>query len=189
MKTVSPHPALWAFEQATVPPGAAQPGLMAGRAAWLLTLLGVPFAALLWPAYGPLALPLGLALGRLLALDLTSYLLPDLYTYPLITGGLAWAWFSGHSASAIVAVGLLLAVRELTLRLPLPSRGMGGGDFTLLAALCCWMGFGDAMWASALGSLLWLPVSFKFPRRHVPLGVPVILGWAIYSCVNTLWIH
>lgn len=187
MKTVSPPPILLGFEAATVPPEAARPGLLAARWVWPLTALGLPLAALLWPVYGPLALPLGLALGRLLALDLTTYLLPNLYTYPLLAGGLAFAWFDGHAFSAVLSTLVFLGLRELTLRLPNPSRGLGGGDYTLLAALCCWLGFGNAMWASLLGSLLWFPFTWLAPRRHVPLGAPLIVGWAIYSCLNALW--
>ena len=187
MKTVSPHPVLLGFEAATVPPDAGQPGLLRPRWAWPLTGLTVPLAALLWPAYGPLAPVLGLLAGRLLALDLTTYLLPNLYTYPLLGGGLAYAWFAGHGWSSAFSVLALLALRELTLRLPSARKGLGGGDYTLLAATCCWMTLADAMWAGLLGSLLWFPFTWLAPRRHVPLGAPVILGWAVYSCLKTLY--
>lgn len=168
---------LWPFERTTLPPDAALPGLLPGRFANAATFALLPVAALaLWPLHGLLALPVAFALARLLALDAATYLLPNLYTWPLIGGGLAYAWAQGKGVPATIAVLALLGLRYLTLRFPL-EKGMAGGDFCLLAAMFAWLGFGGGSIAIALGCLMWLPFTLANPKRMVPLGVPLIAGW------------
>lgn len=168
---------LWPYERATLPPEAALPGVLSGKAAIVITVLMTPVAAFaLWPLHGLLALPVAFAAARLLALDATAYLLPNLYTWPLIGGGLAFAWAEGRGLSATAAILVLFGLRHLALTYPL-DKGMAGGDFCLLAALFAWVGLGGGMVAVALGCLMWLPFTLFNPKRMVPLGVPIIMGW------------
>lgn len=172
-----PNP-IWFFEQPTIPPGAAQPGILPLPHPGLVTLfLMIPIMVFFWPLYGPLAPVLAFVAARLLVLDLTTYLLPNLYTYPLIAGGLVWAWGQGYGPYALILVVVMLVLRAVFLSRPNLKLGMGGGDFALLAALCGWLEPQVVFCAIAIGCILWLPFTFLTPQRAVPLGVPIILGW------------
>lgn len=177
---------LWTLEARTLPADAALPGMVAGRhadtATGVLTLLAL---AMLVPHYGWLALLLAFPLARLLVLDATCYLLPNLYTLPLIAGGVVYALLQGHGNAALLAVALLLLMREVCLRIKTPC-GLCGGDFTLLAALFSWMPLPLALMAVAVGSLMYLPVAFIFPARPVPFGVPLVAGWLVVALLSGL---
>ncbi len=144
-----------------------------------LTLLAaVVIAILLWANYGIAALAIGLIFGRLLALDLTTYTLPNIYTVPLMAVGLMHSLVFGGFSQAICAWLIILLISMVASRSHL-KIGMGGGDFKLLAALFAFLPLTDACFAIALGSLLWLPVAFKHPKQSIPFGVPIILGWTL----------
>jgi prepilin signal peptidase PulO-like enzyme (type II secretory pathway) len=132
--------------------------------------LGHPWAALAAPVF-----------ARLAALDLTAFVLPDLYTYPLLAAGLTHALLAGQWPQALAAlalIGVLLPFAALR-----PTAGLGGGDLKLIAALTAWLPAEAAATALALGCLAWLPLACRHPRRPQPFGVPVILGWlAILLC-------
>lgn len=173
---------LWPLETHTIPPAAVRKGLV--RGAWANTITGagtlVAMAAL-WPVHGVWALLLALPLARLLALDITAYLLPHLYTIPLIVAGV---WLGQGLVSLWLIIPVLVA-REVALRLPKPM-GLSGGDFMLLAAMLAWLPVHQACVAATVGCVLWLPVAFMFPKRDIPLGVPLILGWLVFSCGSAL---
>ena len=167
------------WEVATHVPAASQPGLLALRTLPNLTLLcATALIAFLWPALGYAAIPTGLVFGRLVALDLTTYTLPNVYTVPLICIGMAYAAFHGLFTQAMLALVLLLLLSRTINRRNL-KLGMGGGDLKLTAALFAFLPLTPAFWAIAAGSLLWLPVAFAKPKAMVPFGVPLILGWSL----------
>lgn len=177
---------LWKLEARTIPPDAAMPGMVPPTHAttWtlVLTLLAV---AMLWPSYGWLAVLLAFPLARLLVLDATCYLLPNLYTLPLIAGGVVYALMSGYGELTLLVVVLLLFLREVCLRVTWHC-GLCGGDFTLLAALFSWFPLPQAFMAVAVGSLMYLPVAFIFPARAVPFGVPLVAGWFTVALLSAL---
>ncbi|MCP5405445.1 MAG: prepilin peptidase [Pseudomonadaceae bacterium] len=181
-----PYSPLWPLEVRALPPEALAghrriPAPDINRVTLVLAL-AIPL--LLWPAYGPLALLLAFPLARLLVLDACCYLLPNLYTLPLISGGVVYAWMSGFGTPALMMVAVLLLVREGVLRLP-PSRiGIGGGDFMLLAALFSWLPLAPACFAVALGCVIYLPVAFALPGRPIPFGVPLIAGWLLMALLG-----
>lgn len=184
LKDVTPYPLttriLWVWERATDVAEAAEPGLFTPQAALPLTLLGmVGFSVLLWPVLGAYALLVGFIFARLVALDLTTYTLPNIYTVPLLLVGWAHAASNGRLLAAwLLFLGLMLLGSALA-----HSRfkaGLGAGDLKLLAALCAFIPLPDAFWATAIGCITWLPVAFVLPKSKIPMGVPLILGWVIW---------
>ena len=171
------------WEEATHAPRSAQTGLLPPAASfWLTAFCALAFTALLWQPYGYAAIAIGLVFGRLVALDLTTYTLPNIYTLPLLAVGLMHALSANHLAQALIACLLIIffnkTVAAANLRMA-RSVGIGGGDFKLLAALFAFLPLTSAFWAIAVGSLLYMPVAFAKPKAMVPFGVPLILGWAI----------
>lgn len=172
---------LFPFERSSIPPDAVGQGLVPHAWARVLTFVLTPVVmGILWPYYAWLAVPMGFALTRLAVLDLTAYLLPHLYTYPLLAGGLTQAWMLGEGFSTTLIVGGVLAIRWLFLRYQ-HNAGLGGGDFMLLAAMLAWMPSVLVMMGLAVGCLLWFPVTLFMPKQPVPLGVPMIIAWLVVS--------
>lgn len=175
----SPSSQFAPWEVATHVAAAARHGLFPVQQAASLTAF-LTFASLLflWPAYGLAALPIALIFGRLMALDLTTYTLPNVYTVPLIAIGLVHAFFHGFFMQALlVLILMMLLARTLThARFKL---GLGGGDLKLIAALFAFLPLTSAFWAIALGCVVWMPVTFAKPKAMVPFGVPLIVGWMI----------
>ena len=173
--------ALFKWERATLPASEITQGLLAHKHLTLLTLLfyiplGVLFA---WMFQSPYASLLALPFARLMALDLTTYTLPDVYTLPLITLGAAHAVTQGMPINLAIALGLMGLATLLAQRFP--KAGLGGGDIKLLTALFLWLSPANACFTVALGCLLWLPVACVFPRKPQPFGIPLILGWVLFS--------
>lgn len=168
---------LWPLETRTIPAAAVREGLVAGMWANRITVAGSVLAVVfLWPLHGLWALVLAVPLARLLALDMTAYLLPHLYTVHLIGLGVVW----GQGLGSLWVIIPLLVAREVVMRLPKPI-GLSGGDFMLLAVMVAWLPVHQACIAATLGCVLWLPVAFLYPKRDIPLGVPLIAGWLVFS--------
>jgi len=143
---------------------------------WLTGIVALLLIGLLWPVLGVAGVPAALVFSRLLALDLTTYTLPDIYTLPLMATGLGVAW--GHHLGITAAVwGGLLVLASVGRYCASSRLGMGEGDLKLLAALVAWLGPVAALAAVGVGCLLWLPVACLTPKRPLPLGVPLLLGW------------
>lgn len=177
MGLVSPPLAPW--ESATGVAQESRPGLLGTRRSGALTLLvWGALAVLLFPVLGWQALPVGLVLARLVALDLTTYTLPNVYTLPMLLVGWVYAFQHGLAGQALLAASLLAGVGVLLGGLT-SRMGLGGGDFKLLASLFAFLPVFQGVCAVGLGCLLWLPVAFWAPRRPVPFGVPVVLGWVL----------
>lgn len=167
------------WESATGVGAEAHPGLLQPRRAAPLTLLAaLVFIPVLYPVMGGASLPVGLVLARLVALDVTTYTLPNIYTLPMLVVGWLYAFQHGLGGQAVLAALLLMAIGLVLGRLT-SRAGLGGGDFKLLAALFAFMPVFQGFSAVALGCLMWLPVAFTAPQRPVPFGVPVVLGWVV----------
>lgn len=177
---IEAHKTLWPWEKAT----------LEARDLWLPGWLPVRrhvaftglFAVLLVALLGltlppPEAVVTAVIFARLLALDLTTYTLPDIYTLPLFAVGLAAATLQHHLPQVALAAALLAFV-PLAPRFPI-TRGLGGGDFKLLAALLAWLPLNAAAFAVAIGCFLWLPLAFWRPKTPQPFGAPLLLGWAL----------
>ncbi len=177
------HNAFTVWESATHAPSAAQPGLLpTATSFWLTALLAILIAALLWQPFGYYAIPIALVFGRLAALDLTTYTLPNIYTIPLFVVGLFHALTHEQLAQALIAALIIVffnkTISSANLRMA-RSIGMGGGDLKLIAALFAFLPLTSAFWAVAVGSLAYMPVAFAKPKATVPFGVPLIIGWVI----------
>lgn len=172
---------MW-WESATGVADEAQKGLLPGAwAGWLTLAAAVVFGGVLQAGGGLpfwVAVPVGLVWARLAVLDLTTYTLPNIYTLPLLAVGWLYAWQNGLAAQAAGAAAVLAAVGLWGGR-PAAAAGLGGGDLKLLAALFAFLPVWQGLWAVALGCAVWLPVAFAMPRRAVPLGVPVLVGWGV----------
>lgn len=167
------------WEVATHVAEAVQPGLLPLHRLPFLTLsCAAALILFLWPTLGWAAIPTGLVFARLLALDLTTYTLPNIYTVPLICIGLPFAYFHGQLPQAAYALLIMLTFSFALSRCNV-SLGFGGGDMKLMAALFAFLPLTTAFWAIAAGSILWLPVAFLKPKAMVPFGVPLILGWSL----------
>lgn len=166
------------WEKATGVAEAARPGSVERRQLGRLTLAcGLAAVVLLWQPLGlPAALVGGLVFGRLAALDLTTYTLPNVYTLPLVAVGLCHAVMGDHIGPALLACLMLAGLYAFTAQMPLPA-GVGGGDLKLLAALFAFLPPATAFAAIAIGCLVWLPLAWKKPKVAVPFGVPILIGW------------
>ena len=169
------------WEKATNVAPAVRSGMLPQTAIWPLTAFSaLALMLFLYPTLGLVAIPTALIFGRLIALDLTTYTLPNIYTVPLIIMGLMHAFTQEHLSQGLATILLLMFFSATLNRAPLKIRfGVGGGDIKLLAALFAFLPLTSAFWAIAIGSLLWLPVAFIKPKAMVPFGVPLILGWAV----------
>jgi prepilin signal peptidase PulO-like enzyme (type II secretory pathway) len=171
------------WEVATNVPQAATPGLLPRTITFALTMLAaVVIALILWPVFGPASLAMGLLFGRLIALDLTTYTLPNVYTIPLATVGLFHALSAEHLGQAFLAIIILFCFNKVMAHANLRMArhvGFGGGDFKLLAALFAFLPLTSAFWAIAVGCLAYMPAAFAKPKATVPFGVPLIIGWVI----------
>lgn len=167
------------WENATNVPLSSRPGVLPARALTPLTLLAAFLITLiLWPTFHLAALLIGLVFGRLMALDLTTYTLPNVYTVPLLLVGWAHAATNGLFTQAIlVLIGIFLLA--WLMRRNHYNAGIGGGDLKLLAALFAFLPATSAFFAIAVGSFLWLPVAFAKPKASIPFGVPIVLGWTL----------
>jgi prepilin signal peptidase PulO-like enzyme (type II secretory pathway) len=178
-KMAAPQPvAWWRWEVATGAPASAYPGLLGPRWLGLLTAgMMVIFIGLLWPMVGLGGALLALPLARLVALDVTTHTLPDVYTLPLLAVALLHAGLGGDNASLVAALAVL-ALYHAAGRVPglAWARRLGGGDYKLLAALLAGLGLPLFFSAVAVGCALWLPIACLRPKAPVPLGVPLIVG-------------
>ncbi|MCA3244740.1 MAG: prepilin peptidase [Alphaproteobacteria bacterium] len=176
---MSSRPFLTPWEQATGVAEAALPGLLPARHTRRLTwALALVLAVLLWPAWGMAGVVMALVFARLMALDLTIYTLPNIYTIPLLAVGLLVALGDHLLATLLVWLALWL-VGAAGRRWPRQGLVLGEGDLKLLAALVACLGPLPALAALAVGCLLWLPAAWLAPSRPLPLGVPLLLGWAV----------
>jgi prepilin signal peptidase PulO-like enzyme (type II secretory pathway) len=177
------------WETATDVTPAIQKGLLPQAATSPLTAFcALALMLFLWTPLGIAAIPIALIFARLIALDLTTYTLPNIYTVPLIAVGLMHAFTNDQLSQALIAILLLVFFSRTLYRANLRglSMGFGGGDLKLLAALFAFLPLTSAFWAIAVGSLLWMPIAFAKPKAMVPFGVPLILGWTILLCLPDL---
>jgi leader peptidase (prepilin peptidase)/N-methyltransferase len=147
-------------------------------------------ASFMPPALVGLAAALGWTLLLLAAIDLKTYLLPDLLTLPLIAGGLAfavitkgdvWPYHALGAAIAWAGAAALAALYERVAGRP----GLGGGDVKLFAAAGAWVGVGglpSVMILAAGGALavmlLALGAGFTVTRTtRIPFGPFFVVGF------------
>lgn len=174
------------WEDATLPPGTLIPGIVAPRHLRNITLVATLATLLVFMPYmGLWAVIPAFAFGRLLAFDLTTYTLPNIYTYPLIAAGLAHTVWMVEPERLIPAAVIYGIYRATQLR-PLPI-GMGGGDYKLLTALFLWMDPVMACFTLAAGCFAWLPFTLKNPDNPIPFGVPLLVGWVAMLAAFHIW--
>ena len=175
-----PIPTLTPWEQATGVAAAAQPGVLPVARSGRLTLaLLVIFSLMLWGEWGLTGVLPSVLFARLMALDLTTYTLPNIYTVPLMVVGLLVALDDGRLGGTLwvwLALALVAGVGRMR---PGSRLGIGEGDLKLLAAMVGFVGLFPTLCAVALGCLLWLPAAWATPGKALPLGVPLLLGWVV----------
>ncbi|MFZ2587261.1 MAG: hypothetical protein WAZ18_03985 [Alphaproteobacteria bacterium] len=173
---------VWPLEARTVPAAAVRQGLVPWTWGDNLTAVGMIVAVLaLAPLHGLWAVALAFPVARLAVLDASAYLLPHLYTVPVMVLGLG----VGQGAQHGWWIAGVLVAREVAMRLPF-KVGLSGGDFMLVAAMLGWLEPYQVCIAAAMGCALWVPVAFMFPKQDVPLGVPLIVGWLVFSLGSAL---
>lgn len=134
-----------------------------------------------------LSIFLAVVLGRLLALDLTHLVLPDVYTLPLIFFGLIipplfglHGWLYGLTGAAIGFVFPLLFAIAVE-KLSNANSGMGGGDIKLLAAMGAWLGPIFLTFSLPLACFLTLAFAFRIPKNQdLPFGPGLIISFIIF---------
>ncbi|PJA32902.1 MAG: prepilin peptidase [Zetaproteobacteria bacterium CG_4_9_14_3_um_filter_53_7] len=147
-------------------------------------LMGLSWGLLAWH-YGPTlmlleALCLFFLLWILTFIDLETFLLPNVLTFPGIALGLAFAWLFGDWQDALIGAIAGYAVLWLVARLFLKmtgQEGMGYGDFKLLAMLGAFMGwqalpfiiFSSSVAGSVIGAVM-LKLSGRGLRSEIPFG-------------------
>ncbi len=192
----APASFLWPWEKATLSEVDFAPGwLPAHRLPALTWLFMGIMLMLLSPTAGWPAAWLALPLARLMALDLTTHTLPDIYTLPLLAVGLAHAWVSGRLAEAGLAVALVAVLLGLVScwgrsraggACAPQSCGLGGGDHKLMLALFAWLPPAEACFAIGAGCVLWLPFGVWRPRHAQPFGVALGAGWGAILVVRAV---
>jgi leader peptidase (prepilin peptidase)/N-methyltransferase len=130
-------------------------------------------------------------------IDLRTFRLPDVITFPLILSGLLVSSFSNQWLVSFQdsAIGAILGYTSLWLlnllyRLTKKQDGIGMGDAKLLAALGAWLGWyalpGVLLIASLsglLGGFIWLQWNKQNHRSAFPFG-PFL---AIAGIIELLW--
>jgi leader peptidase (prepilin peptidase)/N-methyltransferase len=130
-------------------------------------------------------------------IDLRTFRLPDVITFPLILSGLLVSSFSNQWLVSFQdsAIGAILGYTSLWLlnllyRLTKKQDGIGMGDAKLLAALGAWLGWyalpGILLIASLsglLGGFIWLQWNKQNHRSAFPFG-PFL---AIAGIIELLW--
>lgn len=173
--------ALWPWEKRFVPARDILPGVIAPRHTLLLTLLLTGLLCAWWFVsdvpwgYVLLALPC----ARLIALDLTHHILPDIYTLPLLITGAAIAGITATGDTSMLGFAVALGMGLLMLLAAWifnQQAGVGGGDLKLLAAIGMWAGFPIILLVMALGCICSLPL-LVVKQRYIPLGPGLILAW------------
>ncbi len=148
----------------------------------LEVLMGVSWGLLAWH-YGPTfmfaeAVCLFSLLWILTFIDLETFLLPNVLTFPGIALGLAFSWWFGDWQDALIGAiagyAVLWTVARLFLKIT-GQEGMGYGDFKLLAMLGAFMGWQAlpfVIFASSVAGALIGAVMLKLCNRGFRTEIP-----------------
>ncbi|MFZ2620600.1 MAG: A24 family peptidase, partial [Alphaproteobacteria bacterium] len=132
-----------------------------------LLVCAYPFAQL------PLALLLAGVLARATAMDMHLRILPNIYTLPLLVGGVLAQAMAGQGLASLYGVAFaagvvgLIAVLHYALTRTLPTWG---GDMKLMLAMGAWLGVEVLPFALLMAGLLNVPL-FYFFRNGTPYGL------------------
>ena len=156
-------------------------GLLAGYAAWHFGP-GAPALT---------AIVLVWALLALTVIDLTTHLLPDRITQPLLWAGLLVNWRGVFVPLEDALLGAVAGYLTLWLvyhafRLTTGKEGMGHGDFKLLAALGAWLGWqmlplvilASSLFGAVVGIAL-IALAGHDRTRPIPFGPWLALGGVV----------
>lgn len=160
----------------------------------LEALMGASWAGLAWH-FGPTLLALeAIVLITLLwiltLIDLETFLLPNVLTFPGIAAGLLFSWLQGGLADAVIGAIAGYGVFWLVARLfylATKREGMGYGDFKLLAMLGAFMGWQALPFIVLLSSVsgavigtLFLLLARRGIRTEIPFGPYLALAGVIW---------
>ena len=130
---------------------------------------------------------LALLSSRLIAIDLRHFILPDIYTLPLLILGLAIPPLLGIASiyDALIGAGIGFAVPcAIAYGMYLwkgSTAGLGGGDIKLMAACGAWIGLTPMPIFIMLACIVSFVVSiFAFKNNHIPFGPGLCIAlWII----------
>ncbi|MDH4384500.1 MAG: A24 family peptidase [Caulobacter sp.] len=153
---------------------------LAGPGGWLLAASGL----LAW------------VLSALALVDVMTFRLPNLLTYPLILAGLLVSIIlpqpdlPGHLIGALAGFGSLALVGAVYRRLR-GREGLGLGDAKLMAAGGAWLGWQSlptVLLAACACAMLWL--LFEAARnRRLALGQPIAFGPPLCAGIWLVWLY
>ncbi len=154
--------------------------VLAGPGGWLLAASGL----LAW------------ALSALALIDVMTFRLPNLLTYPLILSGLLVSMmlpqpdFPGHLIGALAGFGSLALVGGAYRRLR-GREGLGLGDAKLMGAGGAWLGWQSlptVLLAACACAMLWVLVQAVLKRR-LALDQPIAFGPPLCAGIWLVWLH
>jgi len=140
------------------------------------------------------ALMLGWTLCMLSAIDLLTYRLPDILTWPLLVAGLLLCFWLpdhdpvGHAAGAAAGFLILYAIAAVYRRIR-SREGLGLGDAKLAGAAGAWLGWQalpSVMLIACALALAWIGASVMSRGRaaaleHIAFGLPLCIAfWLVW---------
>jgi leader peptidase (prepilin peptidase)/N-methyltransferase len=139
--------------------------------------------------------------SRLIAIDLRHFLLPDVYTLPLLIMGviipplISDISFIDTVVGAVIGFAVPFSIAYGVYLWKGSTAGLGGGDIKLMAACGAWVGIMSLPLLIMLTCIISLIVSFfAFKNNHIPFGPGLCIAlWLllifnnnIQNIINTL---
>lgn len=182
---------MWRFEQLTTAAESPLPAVIGGAwatvlwlgAAILFSILAATYSTLLAPLPLLFTVIIALLTARMMIIDLNHHLLPDIYTAPLLLGGLLFhatqgslgfvdSFMAASCGFVLPLLFILLCARVLNL-----NSGFGGGDIKLTAAAAAWCGTAALPWLVALACIIGIALSFILQRnKEIPFGPALVMS-------------
>lgn len=168
---------------------------LANPVTWVLW--GIIVAWVWWLGAPLISAVLGILLVLLAMIDLTTFTLPRLLTWPMIATGLVgWYLYGGLPGAEFSLQGGVLGalafwlLRQFSLRV-LNRDGLGRGDITLFGAIGTWVGPLGLPLVALVGSLLAL--TYLLIQRpgwgvRIPFGPYLCAAaWIVWLYQGALW--
>ncbi len=174
---------MWGFEKKFIAKEEIEEGILAEKYFLPLTIfltivfiISILFAKnLIFPYW--VYIIIACIFARLIAIDLRHFILPDVYTLPLLILGLIIPPLTSNISFLDVIIGGAVGFAvpfSLAYGMYLwkgTSAGLGGGDIKLMAACGAWLGLINLPFLIMLTCIISLVISlFAFKNNHIPFG-------------------